>query len=421
MRDSGGIAADGAGVSRRERYWWIPVALLLCLSPICWLGYGSDNDTYGVLQAGYSTWHLHVPLMSRNPGYWTYEAAVYGLSKLGGYVLTNGVSFAMAAALLWRFFVLAGRLRLRYRLLFCCCLVAIPTFAIAAASTMDYLWALLCVVLAGEMLLAERYVWATVLAALAISLRASSSTVLAGGFGALLLYELYLQRRVTTRAWKLAGSGVAALVLGLTTYVASYRLVGNSMIFLRPMVGPPEMWTMKFRVGWFVYRGMYLLGPLAMLVCVVALGMWLRSRDGETKEITADSYRARLLALSLGIVVANVLLFFKFPIEVSYLLPAAFFFLLIAGATLFRRSLVLSALLLFTIFSGDVVRLDLLQHNGPGYTAGAHVHVSAGAGAIAEDVASRQRFMACRNLRCWSLQSGYPPSTKFAEIPGTAH
>jgi hypothetical protein len=147
----------------------------------------------------------------------------------------------------------------------------------------------------------------------------------------------------------------------------------------------------------------------------------LRSRDGETKEITADSYRARLLALSLGIVVANVLLFFKFPIEVSYLLPAAFFFLLIAGATLFRRSLVLSALLLFTIFSGDVVRLDLLQHNGPGYTAGAHVHVSAGAGAIAEDVASRQRFMACRNLRCWSLQSGYPPSTKFAEIPGTAH
>ncbi len=405
----------------RERYWWVPALMLLCLSPICFLGYGSDNDTYGVLQAGYSTWHLHVPLMSRNPGYWTYEAAVYGLSKVGGYVLTNGFSFAMAAAVLWRFYVLAGRLRLRYRVLFCCCLVAIPTFEIAAVSTMDYLWALLCVVLTGEMLLADRYVWATVLAALAISLRASSSTVLAGGYGALLLYELYLQRHVTARVWKLAASGVAALVLGLTTYVASYRLVGNSMIFLRPMVGPPEMWTMKFRVGWFVYRGMYLLGPLAMLVCVVALGLWWRSRGKMVKEIEPGSYRARLFAASLGILVANVALFFKFPIEVSYLLPAAFFFLLIAGATLFQRSLVLSSLLLFTIFSGDVVRLDLLRHNGPGYTAGAHVHVSADEGAIAEDVASRQRFMDCRNLRCWSLQSGYPPSTKFAVIPGTAH
>jgi len=51
------------------KYWWVVLVAVLCMVPLLFLGYGSDNDTYGVLQSGYSTWHLHVLSTSRDPGY----------------------------------------------------------------------------------------------------------------------------------------------------------------------------------------------------------------------------------------------------------------------------------------------------------------------------------------------------------------
>src|SRR5690348_17811352 len=40
---------------------WLPLLLLLCILPLCFLGFGTDNDTYAVLDCGYGTWHLHMP------------------------------------------------------------------------------------------------------------------------------------------------------------------------------------------------------------------------------------------------------------------------------------------------------------------------------------------------------------------------
>ena len=58
-------------------------AFVLLLLPLCRLGYGSDNDTYGVLEAGRAVWQQHHLYTSRNPGYWTFEALTFALSQAG--------------------------------------------------------------------------------------------------------------------------------------------------------------------------------------------------------------------------------------------------------------------------------------------------------------------------------------------------
>ncbi len=117
---------------------WVLAALLLCLMPLSFLGYGSDNDTFAVVECGVSTWNLHIPCTSRNPGYWTYEAVAYVLSTAGGYILTNLMSLAVASVITWRFYKLARRLGRFNPLQLTACLVVTPIFIIATNSNLDY-------------------------------------------------------------------------------------------------------------------------------------------------------------------------------------------------------------------------------------------------------------------------------------------
>src|ERR1035437_2116192 len=117
---------------RISRFLVVPVLLLL---PLCFLGYGSDNDTYGVVASGYSTWHDHLLTTSRSPGYWTYEAIVYALSRVAGYLASNLAALAVGMLCAWRFVVIASRLEVRFPGLLVSCLVATPVFAIDRKST----------------------------------------------------------------------------------------------------------------------------------------------------------------------------------------------------------------------------------------------------------------------------------------------
>lgn len=132
------------------------IGCVLVLLPVCFLGYGSDNDTYTVLDSGNSTWRLHLPETSRNPGYWVFEAIVYALRTVGGSLVTNFVTLAMAITLVWRFLAISRHLDARYPYLVAACLAVTPVFVIAATSTDDYLWSLLGLVLFVELLLNDR-------------------------------------------------------------------------------------------------------------------------------------------------------------------------------------------------------------------------------------------------------------------------
>lgn len=394
----------GPTEASRSSFPWLPIVLMLCILPLCFLGYGTDNDTYGVLEAGRSTWHLHIPMTSRHPGYWVYEAAIYILDSLGGPILCNLMSFLMAVLVAWRLWKLALRLRISYPALITACLIVTPGFIIAASSTDDYLWSLLFLVLGGEMILADRLVAATLLSALAMAIRGGNGPVVAGGFAAAIVYEVYTRRRLTSSAVKLAAAGLASAVLAAIAYIPSYRLAGN-MSFAEAMNGPPALYALWPRIGKFLYKDSVAVGPVAVVVILIAAFFYFKQRRGLRDALAPSSDAARVATLCLGYLLGNVLLFLCYPIEFYYLIPGTFFFLLLGGVTFFRYSRPLTVALLVSILSFAFVWPIFVRPNIPGRSTGGYLHFGIGTGIVVGDIQMRLKLIHCRDAKCFLERS----------------
>jgi len=378
--------------------WFLAAAVLLLL-PLCFLGYGSDNDTFGVIEAGRTTWHLHHPITSRNPGYWTFEAIVFVLARAGGHLATNLASLAVAAIALWRFLVIATRLGARFPRLAAACLIATPVFAIACTSTMDYVWSLLGVVLFAECLIADNLLLAILPAALAFALRGANSVLIAGAIAGAIAAELYNQRRLTLRTLQLLGVGVAAALLGSPPYIESYRTAGNSMAFMAAMAGPDDMWTTKMRIGRFGYKTLYLFGPLAWAQLASAFAVSPNTQPPISEPIA--NYRRRAFPIFGGIILFNAMLFFAWSIEISYLIPGAFFLLLVLATNLLARRRWLTIAFLAATLSANVVTLQLAVPNVPSRSTSARLRPAIKHGQMIEDVKDRLAVRHCETYDCW--------------------
>ena len=393
------------------------VFLLVCalvVLPLCFLGYGSDNDTYTVLDSGVSTWHLHLPETSRNPGYWVFEAIVFGLRHVGGSLATNLATLVVALLILWRFLVIANRLDVKFPYLLAASLTATPVFAIAATSTVDYLWSLLGIALFVELLLEDRLALAVLPAAFAFAIRGANGPLIAGA----ILGAIVVNPR---RAPRLLGVGLAAAILGGLPMIESYRLANHSFAFTQALAGPDSMWSARMRVGRFVYKSLYLFGPVAsafLLVCSISPAA-ISSQRRESKPLPSPealAFRSRAVPLFVGIIVANALLVLRYPIEISYLIPAAFFLLLLVAAKLERRSLAIGVVV--AILSLNFITPQFAQPNIPGHATGASFHPSLEPGILVEDIRLRRTVRQCEDYRCYFLV--FHPGSRALDYTGPA-
>ena len=360
----------------------------LLLLPLCWLGYGSDNDTFTVLDAGVSTWHLHLADTSRNPGYWVFEAMLYAVRGVGGSLATNLATLAVAIILLWRFVAFAKRLGVASPYIVATSLAVTPVFVIAATSTVDYLWSLLGLVMFVEVVTEDRLLLAILPASFAFAIRGANGPLIAGAIvGAILVSP--------RRAVRLLLVGFAAAILGGLPYVESYRLANHSFAFMHALAGPDEMWSAKMRIGRFLYKSFYLFGPIAT---VLLAGTFFR--QGEISSPQSD-FNRRSIAVFLGIIISNALLFLRYPIEISYLLPAAFFVLLLVGMKLQSRPVEIATLL--AILSLNFVTPRFAKPNIPGQATGASFHPSLEPGILIEDIRLRLKVRQCEDYRCYFL------------------
>src|SRR4029079_9137921 len=183
-----------------------------------------------VLDSGRGLLRDHTYTPSRNPGYFLYELTTGVLSQVGGSVLCNAATLAMAVVSLLCFLKICRRLEVPRPHLLGLLLVIHPALWVNGTCTMEYVWAL-ALLLRGTLLFINRsYGVAAVLLGLAIAIR-STSFIAAG----LVLGYALLARRPDRGRVVLAG--FIAVVIGGLFYLPPFRQAGFSLAFLKPMTG----------------------------------------------------------------------------------------------------------------------------------------------------------------------------------------
>jgi hypothetical protein len=378
-----GPAGDHAAGARGD---WALVALMLALyAPLLFFGYGSDNDTYLVLDSGRGLLRDHTYTPSRNPGYFLYELTTGVLSRFGGSVLCNAATLAMAVVSLLCFLKICRRLDVPRPHLLGLLLVVHPVFWVNGTCTMEYVWAL-ALLLAGALLVIKRSYWpAAVLLGLAIAVR-STSFIAAG----LVLGYALLARRPDRGRVVLAG--VVAVVLGGLFYLPPFIHAGYSPAFLKPMIGTSELWTLKLRLARFVYKNLYFWGLIGSLALPVLLLLGSRR--------LLDPARRPLVLGCAGVVAAHEALFLRFPIELGYLLPMLPAVLILLGVGLAHRPaaiLVFGALLLsYAGVNVNIARPD--QHDR---ATGGSVGLWVEPGYVVQEARKRLALRGCDSYDCW--------------------
>jgi hypothetical protein len=381
------------------------VLYIAIVLPLCFLGYGSDNDSYGVLDAARSTWRDGHLVTSRNPGYWLYEALVYAINNVGGSLATNIASMCAGAFILWRFIALCRKIGVRNEYLLASCVLFVPTFLIAASSTIDYLWSIALLILAVELLLDTNLVLASIAGAVAIGFRTSNSLVLAGAYAGILLYGLRSTWKLPEMV-RIAASGIAAAILGILFLIPSWIIAHHTMAFLTPGIGPAQMWTLKMHAGRFIYKMIYLFGPIATGTILFLL-IW---NCRQLNRFEKNSIAGKGFAISVGAFLGNILLFAKFPVEVSYLLPGLVFFMLAAGISFLNGSRMGTVAILCGVIVFNLFSISFAKPNIPMHATNARLSISLQRGILIEDIQIRMKVKMCESNTCWSQKAGAQPA-----------
>ncbi len=365
------------------------VIFLLIATPLIFLGYGSDGDAYGVLRAGTSTWENAMPQTSRHPGYWLYEALVFGLSQLGGYILMNGATLFASAIVLYRFHSIAISEKISNPTLLTLCLALNPWFLIAATSTMDYIWALLFIVWSIELTTRGRYIAGGLASGMAAGFRLGSVFPLAFAF----LSDM-LNKGLKNTFKHYFKTGLVACVVISVFYFPSWLHEGQSFSFLQGHLGDESLWTLKMHAGRFFYKTIYLFGLPAFMVVLVTVILCV-FYNAEKRVISQK------IIMSFGACLGTLFLYARYPIEISYLLPFLFFFLLILGFYLGEKGRIPLAFLLTTTILYSIVSLPFAQPNVPNKASDARFGLSVERGVLLKDISARLKLIRCGSAECY--------------------
>ena len=416
-------------VSRKVFLVGLTTVIVLTRLPLLLSGYGSDGDAWRVAHVGHTLWTSGVYEMSRPPGYPAHEILSAPLVALGGSVLSNAVTLiaSIVAVFVWHAFV-HGRTQRPGMLTVAFAFT--PLFWVNSATTMDYIWSLLMILLAMHAIMRTKSISAGVWAGLAIGFRPTNAVLLVPL--AILLVTVMRRSGVSCHCERSPGGASEAIspmndhkerllrteerarkdagpVDGLSRNDEARRSLLPLLIFLVfscvtvVVVFLPVVFTygiggwlgeLRSQVGssaiglneaplYFVYRTIYAIGPLAFLSM-----LWIVLRKGAFS--TAWNSRNHLFAISLAALCVLLVFFALFPLEKSYLLAGLPFLLLVLDRLATPR-----AFSLFTLFiiSYAFVNPDCIQHGGARGTPRFNVHT----GMVIEEWQKRKELEEWRN------------------------
>ncbi|MEI8132642.1 MAG: hypothetical protein WCG34_09420 [Leptolinea sp.] len=298
----------------------ILLTAVILYSPFLFLGYGSDMDTYNVLEAGRNFARTLDYVPSRGPGFFVFETITYILDQIGGSLLTNLTIMGMALIILYGFMRLCREYDIpNYRILTLALMVH-AFFWYNATTTMDFLMALGFTFLGIIQVRRGHYFTAGASFALGAGSRLTS-VLFAGGF---LLWQFIIE---PGNRMKLLQTGLVFGVFTLVFYMPPADFAQWTTRFLVASVGGEEYWSPLLRVGRFAYKNLLFWSiPVALLLGFIIIQGIIR-----TRWTFFSKHRGLPLVAALTILLYEAF-YFSIPTEPSYLIPTIPLWLIVFGA-----------------------------------------------------------------------------------------
>jgi len=365
--------------------WFLPLVAASRL-PFFFNGFGGDEDAWRIARAAVNIHGTGVYELSRFPGYPLYEYLSSLVIPLGGATLSNILTCCAGLVLLFVWYRIVRRSR-HWKIL----LVAMaftPLFWINSSSSLEHVWSLLFLLIA--LYFAERH--GALLAGLALGIGAGFRPTNLIAIVPVLILILGNPRAVREAITATAVT-LAVLLVAFSPIWTHYGFT-QWLSLTQDQAARASVHGIE-RIELFLYRSVYAIGPAAMIVALSAIlffrkTLWHRLRLKEP----------RIVASIAGIILFGIL-FFLFPLEGSYLLPAIPFLLLLLDQISSRM-----AVLLFTagLLSFSFVNPDIVRHTSPRGKIGFNVH----AGMVLQEFVMRA---AQERRRSEILEHTYAPST----------
>lgn len=358
-------------------------------APLIFLGYGSDNDTYGVLDAGkyFLETGLYVP--SRNPGCIVHEGSTLLLSRIGGSILTNLGTLIMSMIAVGSFLYICERFAVPHYKYLTVLMIIHPLYWVNSTCTIDYLWALGFILAGFALCLDHRYALAGVLMGLAIGSRLSSF-ILVGGILALFLLRDREHRR------QLYGGILLTGLIGGLCYVPSCASYNWTLDFLTPGIGGPQLWTPHARLGRFFYKNIYFWGLPATIFLSVVIFLSIKNYQNLLDKKWFD-----LSALSLLMILSYEALFLKYPVESEYFIVMLPFCLFLIGIGLKEHPKIILTLAILSA-SYNFVNFNIAKPDVPGQATTGTFGFWIEKGYLIDDSEQRFHLRHCDSLECWN-------------------
>lgn len=370
-----------------KKYLWLIFAVILYV-PQIFFGYGTDDDTYLVLDAGRVTVNSGVYHPSRDPGYFIYELSTWALDQAGGSIATNMSTLLMTLLALLCFRSICDHLNVNNREYLLALFMIHPYVMTNACVTQDYMWAIGILLCGFLLLLKGKHISGAILLGLSIGIRLSSVFAVGG-----IIVWLFLSHKTNRKSCTIMFLIIVAV--SLLSYLPSFANAGWTLGFLTPHMGTNEIWTPGLRLGKWLYKNILFWGIQALILLCPIVVLTLRGRKKNGK----DNLRS-LLLFSVAVVIMYEILFLQYPIEPAYLLPMLPFILLFLGTGAIKRSAYYIALIIL-LFSSNFIRIDLLRPDTPRHATSANVGVWIEYGPVIHDLIIRNSLRDCKTKDCW--------------------
>jgi hypothetical protein len=320
--------------------------VILSRLPFLWSGYGFDPDSWRLANVAQQFWNTGIYEVSRFPGYPLHEMISAPLVALGGSVLSNAATLLATLALLWVWWRLIEH-RARHPLTLLACSAFLPLLWVNSATTMDYVWSLLFLLLSVQSAANKRAVLAGIWLGIAAGFRPSNVVCIIPLTVLVMTNEKRLRAAVACCATAFVVIA-AAFILPIATYGVRGWLDGvaaqSAVVYS----------SLGKRLLFFGYRTVFSIGPIGIAMAGVLL---LLHRKVLLQQITT---REPLFLASVVGVLVFVALFLYAPLDRSYLLPAFPFLFIVLDSLATSRQMVC---LLLAVVSFAFVNPDITQHD----------------------------------------------------------